>query len=43
MKYINEKTGKVIDVESEMTGAWKPVEAPKKKTPAKSKEGAKKK
>lgn len=29
MKYRNEKTGAIIDVESEMGGDWKPVAAPK--------------
>lgn len=43
MQYINTETGKVIDVTSEMGGAWKPVKAPEKKPVKKESKGAKKK
>ena len=45
MKYVNEKTGKIIDVQSAMGGAWTPVKAPAKeeKKPATKKKGTKKK
>ena len=44
MKYRNKETGRVIDVQSTMMGVWEPVEAPKKKEPAKKDtKGAKKK
>lgn len=37
MKYKNKKTGVVIDVQSELRGAWEPVEEPKKAEPAPAK------
>lgn len=43
MKYRNKETGRVIDVESEMRGAWEPVKAPKKEPVKKESKGAKKK
>lgn len=45
MKYKNKETGKVIDANSVMRGAWEPVKAPAKETeekPAKKKKGTKK-
>ena len=46
MKYRNELTGAIIDVESEMGGVWKPVAAPgtdksAKKAPKKEKKAEK--
>jgi hypothetical protein len=43
MLYRNTKTGVIIDVESEMKGAWEPVKAPApEKKPAKKSGGKKK-
>lgn len=44
MKYRNKKTGVIIDVQSELKGAWEPVEAPAPKPAKKTKKtGGKKK
>jgi len=43
MKYRNTKTGVIIDVPSELKGAWEPVKAPEPKKPEKKKTGGKKK
>ena len=46
MKYRNKNTGVIIDVNSEMKGAWEPVEkapAPFKKQATTKKTGGKKK
>ena len=45
MKYRNTKTGVIIDVQSELKGAWEPVEDPAPEKPAKKtkKTGGKKK
>lgn len=44
MLYRNTKTGVIIDVDSEMKGAWEPVEAPAPEVkPKKKKSGGKKK
>ena len=46
MKYRNKNTGVIIDVNSEMKGAWEPVEkapAPIKKQATTKKTGGKKK
>lgn len=50
MKYRHTTTGVVIDVQSKMSGAWEPLEVPKKPdvvvesndTPAQKKKGFKK-
>lgn len=50
MKYRNTKTGAVIDIKCQISGAWEPVEEPQaqaptekpKKAPAQTKKGAKK-
>lgn len=44
MKYINEKTGTIIDVPCEVRGDWKPLDdAPKKSVKKTKKKGADKK
>lgn len=43
MKYINEKTGAIIETPCTVAGDWKPVDAPKKPAKKTKKKGADKK